>query len=64
MDAVIGQDRMDPVGHGFQQVFEKLPCRSPVSLIDQLGYSEPAGAVDFEFAITANATGIIKARRD
>jgi hypothetical protein len=37
---------MDAVGNGFQQVFEKLPSRSPVGLVDQLGDGELAGAVD------------------
>ncbi len=46
LDAIIGQNRMDPVGYGFEQVFEELPCCSPVSLVDQLGDRELAGAVD------------------
>lgn len=27
--AVIYQDRMDPVGHSFQRVFQEIPCRPP-----------------------------------
>lgn len=37
---------MDAVGYGFQRVLEELPSRSPVSLVDQLGDRELAGAVD------------------
>lgn len=37
---------MDPVGHGFQQVFQELPGRSPIGLVDQLRDRELAGAVD------------------
>ena len=46
LDAVIGQDRVGAVRHGFQQVFEELPCRSPASLVDQLGDRELGGAVN------------------
>ena len=37
---------MDAVRHGFQQVFQELPRGSPVSLVDQLGDRELAGAID------------------
>ena len=37
LDAIVGQDCVDAVGHGFQQVFEELPRRSPISLVDQTG---------------------------
>ena len=37
LDPVVSQDRMDSVGHSFQQVFEELPRRSPISLVDQTG---------------------------
>lgn len=46
LDAIIGQDRVDTVGHGFQQVIEELPCGSPVGLVDQPGDCELAGSVD------------------
>ena len=32
LDAVVGQDRVDPVRHRFQQVFQEFPSRPPVSL--------------------------------
>lgn len=48
LDAVVGPDRMDPVRHGFKQVFEELPCRSPVSLFDELGDRELTCAVDVD----------------
>ena len=37
---------MDPVRRRFQQVLKELPRRSPVSLVDELGDGELAGAVD------------------
>ncbi len=33
LDAIVGQDRVDAMGYGFQQVFEELPGRLPVSLV-------------------------------
>ena len=45
LDAVVGQDSVDAVRHGFQQVFEELPRSSPVRLVDQLGDRELAGTV-------------------
>ena len=45
LDAIVGQDRVDAIRHGLQQVFEELPCRPPVSLVDQLGDRELAGAI-------------------
>ena len=46
LNAIVGQDRLDSVRHGFQQVFEKLPRCSSISLVDQLGDCELAGAID------------------
>lgn len=46
LDAIVGQDCVNAIGHGFQQVFEELPRRPPISLVDQLGDGELAGAVD------------------
>jgi hypothetical protein len=46
LDTIVGQDRVDPVRHGFQQVFKEFSRRSPISLVDQLGDGELAGAVD------------------
>jgi hypothetical protein len=37
LDAIVGQDRVDPVRRRFQQVLKELPRRSPVSLVDELG---------------------------
>ena len=45
LDAVIGQDRVDAIRHGFQQVFEELPCCPAISLVDQLRDGELAGTV-------------------
>jgi hypothetical protein len=46
LDAIVGRDRVDAVGHGFQQVLQQPPHRPPVSLIDRLGDRELARAVD------------------
>jgi hypothetical protein len=46
LDAIVGQDRVDIVRNGFQQVFQELPCRSSISLVDQLGDGELAGTID------------------
>jgi len=46
LDAVVGQDRVDAVGHGFQQKFKELPSRPPISLADELGDRKLTGAVD------------------
>jgi hypothetical protein len=45
-DAVVGESCVNAIRHGFQQVFEELPRRPPVRLIDQLGDRQIAGAVD------------------
>jgi len=39
-------DRVNAVGHCFQQKFEELPSRPPVRLVDELGDRKLAGAVD------------------
>lgn len=46
LEAIVGQDCMDPVGHSFQHVLEELPRGSPVSLLDELGDREFTRAVD------------------
>ena len=46
LNAIVGQDRVYPVRHGLQQVFEELPCCAPIGLVDQLGDCELAGAVN------------------
>ena len=37
---------MDAIRHGFQQVFQELPCCPSISLVDQLRDGELAGAVN------------------
>ena len=46
LDAVVGEDGVNAVRHGFQQVLEEFPRCTPVSLVDQLGDGELARAVD------------------
>lgn len=43
LDAIVGQDRVDAVRHGLQQVFQKLPRCPSVGLVDQLGDRELCG---------------------
>ena len=45
-DKIVGQDRVDPVPHRFQQVFQKCPSRPPLRLVDQLRHREFTRAVD------------------
>ena len=42
----LGEDRVNFVGHGFEQAFQKLPSCAPVGLVDELRDRELAGAVD------------------
>ena len=46
LHAVVGQDRVNAVGHGFQQVFQELPRCPSISRVDELSDRELAGAVD------------------
>ena len=46
LDAIVGQDRVDAVRHGFEEVLQELPGCPSVSLVDQLSDRELAGAVD------------------
>lgn len=46
LDAIIGQDRVDAIGHDTQKVLEEFPGRLPVGLVDELGDRELAGSVD------------------
>lgn len=46
LDAVVGEDRLDPVRNGFEQALQELPCGLPVSLFYKLGDGELADAVD------------------
>ena len=45
LNAIVGEDRVDPVRDGFQQILEELPGRPPVSLFDQLSDREFVGTV-------------------
>ena len=46
LDAVIGQDGMDPVRNDTQEIFKEFPCCIPVGFFDQLCDSEFACPVD------------------
>ena len=45
-DRIVGQDRVNAVGHGLQEVLKEFPRRSPVSLAYKLGDREFTRAVD------------------
>ena len=45
-DRIVREDGVDAIRHGFQQVFEELPCCPSISLVDELSDRELAGAVD------------------
>ena len=46
LDAIVVQDGVDAVRHGFQQVFEELPRCPPVGFVEQLSDRKLAGAVN------------------
>ena len=58
LDAIVGQDRLDAVGYGCEQVFEELPSRSPVSLVDKLGDRKFNRAVDADEQIELAFSGL------
>ena len=46
LDAIVGQDGVNAIGHGFEWVFQELPRCPSISLADELAGCELAGAVD------------------
>jgi len=46
LDAIVGEDRMDLVGHDLEHMLKEFPSCLPVCLIDELGHGELARAVD------------------
>ena len=46
LDAIISEDRVDAIRDDLEQMFEELPRRFPVGLLEQLRDSELACAVD------------------
>ena len=46
LDAVIGQDRMDPVGHDFHKVLQELPGSPSIRFFNQLNDGKFAGPVN------------------
>ncbi len=58
-DAVIGQDRVDAVGYGFQQVFEELPCCPAIGLVDPLRDGELAGAINADEQVELAFGGLL-----
>ena len=46
LNAVVGENGMDLIGHCFEHVLQELPGRLPVRLVDELGHGKLACAVD------------------
>lgn len=46
LDAVVGEDRADPVWQQLKEMLQELPCRPPVGLVDEPGDRELAHTVD------------------
>jgi len=46
LDAVVGQNGVDLIGHGFEHVLQELPCGLPVCLLDELGHGKLACSVN------------------
>ena len=46
LNAVVGENGVDLIGHCFKHVLQELPGRLPVRLIDELGHGKLACAVD------------------
>ena len=46
LDTVVGEDRVDAVGHSFEEQFRELPCGLSVRPLDQLRYGELARSVN------------------
>ncbi len=67
LDAVVSQDRANPVRHRFQQVFKELPRRSSIRLVDELSDRELTRAVDadeqVEFAFGCLNLGDINVKK-
>lgn len=71
LDAIVREDGVDAIRHGFQQVFEELPGCPSISLVDELRDRELAGAVGVrgrgarecqEFRVRAVITGTKETR--
>jgi hypothetical protein len=58
LDAIIGQDRVDLVGDGLEHVLQELPGGAPISLFDELGDRELAGAVNADEEIELALGGL------
>jgi len=46
LDAIVRENGMDLIGHGFEHALQELPSGSPVSLFNKLGHGKLAGSVD------------------
>lgn len=46
LDPIISEYGVDPLGHGFEEMFQELPSGFPISFVDQLGHCELARSVN------------------
>ena len=46
LDTIVGQDGMDPIGHGFEHVLQELPGRFSVSRCNELSDGELGSSVN------------------
>jgi len=58
LDAVVGQDRVDLVGHGLEHVLEELLGRLPVSRCNELGDRELGCPVDAHEEVELSLDGL------
>jgi hypothetical protein len=58
LDAIIGKNRVDLVGHGFEHVLQELPGRLPVSSCNELSDSELGSSVDTDEKVELSLGGL------
>jgi hypothetical protein len=46
LEAVVRENGIDLIGHGFEHVLQELPSSAPASFFYELGHSELGGAVN------------------
>lgn len=46
LDSSVGQNGVEPIGHGFEHLLQELPSGLSVCLLDELGYGKLACAIN------------------
>jgi hypothetical protein len=59
LNAIVGEDRVDPIGHGLEQVLQELPGRLSVGFVDQLRDRELARAVDADEQVEVASVNVV-----